>query len=230
MSMYDGKQPSLKDERKARGGRASAAARAKRKAEAAAAGNGGVIVVPKMSKNGKKRFSVKDYERRRLLARVYELMVMNVDQKKIAEVMHKSEGWVSSAVKQILEDFSSTFQPDAARDVIAKNLQQFDMLINKAATITATTGDGDARKIAALQLHADLLKKKSEYEVMVGIVKKAPDDIRLAGVIGVAGVNSPQLAELRSELGTDDLDEILLEVAESVRNREAIEAEVVMVP
>ncbi len=145
-------------------------------------------------------------------------------QSEIAQEMQKDRAWVSRSLKEINADFSKAFTtPDESR-LIEEKLVKLHTLYAEAMN-TAFTSSGHIR-IGALRLAAEIAQQETTFHLSVGLIRKAPSDVRVAGMIGVAE-NQPDLELLREEFQDGDLDQILLELADSIRERQsdaAIEA------
>jgi len=164
------------------------------------------------------------YHKRIDLCRLWSLVCRGKTQTEIAQEMGKDPAWVSRSIKEINADFSKAFTTQEESRLISERLLKLQNLYLEAMD-TAYASSGHVR-ISALRLASEILHQEASFEMAVGLVRKVPNDVRLAGVIGVAG-NQPNLELLRGEFQDGDLDQILLELADSIRERQseaAIEA------
>jgi hypothetical protein len=60
------------------------------------------------------------------------------------------------------------------------------------------------------------ISKKAEYEVLVGRVRKAPDDVRAA--IG-SSKRQARMEDLRDEISDESLEDTLRDAADQMRNK-----------
>ena len=134
----------------------------------------------------------------------------------IAHELGKDPAWVSRSIKEINTDFSKAFTTPEESRLISERLLKLHTLYSEAMN-TAHASSGHVR-ISALRLASEILHQEASFEMAVGLVRKVPNDVRLAGVIGVAG-NQANMELLRDEFRDGDLDQILLELADSIREK-----------
>lgn len=161
------------------------------------------------------------FQKRLDLCKLWSLVCRGKRQSEIAHEMGKDPAWVSRSIKEINADFSKAFTtPDESR-LIAEKLVKFHTLYSEAMN-TAHTSSGHAR-ISALRLATEIIHQEASFQMAVGLVRKVPSDVRVAGMIGVAG-NAPDMELLRGEFRDGDLDQILLEIADSIREQQSAKA------
>ena len=166
----------------------------------------------------------REYKKQQDFCKLWTLACMGKTQAQIAREMNKAPAWVSRSMKQIRADFSKAFSTPEESRLIGEKLLKLQGLFVEAMN-AAQTSSGHVR-ISALRLAAEIAQQETAFHLAVGLVRKAPSDVRVAGMIGVAG-NQPDMELLRGEFQDGDLDQILLELADSIREKQseaAIEA------
>src|SRR5260370_730022 len=121
------------------------------------------------------------YDRMLKLTRIYEYVCLRIPSEKIADLMGLSLGYTHKLIQQLTDDFSVLVQNDEAKAIVADNIAKFNLMIQKAMSeISDPRNEEKGRiRIDAINAVADIVKKKADYEVLVGVVRKAPDDLRL---------------------------------------------------
>ncbi len=160
----------------------------------------------------------REYQKRSDYCKLWSLVLRGMTQSEIAQEMHKDPAWVSRSLKQINADFSKAFTtPDESR-LIDEKLLKLQGLFAEAMN-TAFSSSGHVR-ISALRLAAEISQQETAFHLAVGLIRKAPSNVRVAGMIGVAA-NQPDMELLRGEFQDGDLDQILLELADSIREQQS---------
>jgi len=161
--------------------------------------------------------------------RLWDLVCMQTPQSEIALAMGKDPAWVSRTIRQIQADLSTVHALPNEAGIIQENVARWEVLLAEARRL-ATASEG-FKRISALRVCAELLRQKAEYEVTVGLVKKAPNDLRLQGNVGLTASQRPiDLDKIRGEISDEDLDAIWLTVADDIRERRAKEAKAKALP
>jgi predicted transcriptional regulator len=149
---------------------------------------------------------------------------MNVRPIKIAEALNISPATVTKYMNRLRDD-AFLLQNKEAQQRIAENIARWNNMIGEAYKILTTTSRED-RKLHAIKIIADITKKIADYEVLVGKVRKAPDEHHLRGRIGVHSVD---IDSIRDEVSQEDLDKTILAIAEALKKREKL-ARVKVIP
>jgi len=157
------------------------------------------------------------FQKRLDLCKLWGLVCRGKTQAEIAQEMGKDPAWVSRSIKEITADFSKAFATPEESRLISERLLKLHTLYSEALN-TALASSGHVR-IGALRLASEILHQEASFEMAVGLVRKVPNDVRLAGVIGVAG-SQANMELLRGEFQDGDLDQIILEIADSIRESE----------
>jgi hypothetical protein len=154
------------------------------------------------------------------LTRIYEYVCLRIPPEKIADLMGLSLGYTRKLIQELTGDFSVLVQNDEAKAIIADNIAKFDLMIHKAMSeISDPRNEQKGRiRIDAINAVADIVKKKADYEVLVGVVRKAPNDLRLRAHAGI-GYTSVNMEELRDEISKSDLDSVICSVADAIREK-----------
>jgi uncharacterized coiled-coil DUF342 family protein len=156
--------------------------------------------------------SPREYQARLDLCRLRDLVCMNKSQTEIAAEMGKDAAWVSRSIRRIQEDFSTLYGTPDENRLVRENIANLENLYAEARK-TAHESDG-FKRISALRLAAEIQRQLNEYEVTVGWVANRR-------VNNMAVGRAPTMEELRDEISAEDLDAVILDVAESIREKQA---------
>jgi hypothetical protein len=156
------------------------------------------------------------YEKLVKLSRIYEMTIMRFSTAEIAKKMKLSEGRVKELIEELKSDFSCLAQTEEAKRIIDDNIAKFDLAIAKALEIMTKTSTTDRSRIEANNTYVKAISKKAEYEVLVGRVRKAPDDVRAA--IG-SSKRQARMEDLRDEISDESLEDTLRDAADQMRNK-----------
>lgn len=134
---------------------------------------------------------------------------MNKSQAEIAAEMGKDAAWVSRSIRRIQEDFSTLYGTPDEKRLVRENIARLQNLY-AAALKEAFSSDG-FKRISALRLAAEIQRQLNEYQVTVGWVGNRRVDNMAVGV--------PTMEQLRDEISDEDLDAVILDVADSIKER-----------
>jgi hypothetical protein len=154
------------------------------------------------------------------LCRLWDLVCMQKSQAEIAHEMGKDPAWVSRGIKRVKADFATNHALPNEGSIIRENLARWESIFAEARRI-ADSSVGFAR-ISSLRLVAEILRHKAEYEVTVGWVanRRYSDEAR----------RGPTMEELRGEISLEDLEDLFVTVADSIKERNMKSADAKEVP
>lgn len=153
--------------------------------------------------------SPRAYQARRDLCRLWNLVHMQKSQAEIAQEMGKDTAWVSRSIKRIHSDFSILYATPDENQMIHENLARLESLYAEALRILSTS-TGHSR-ISACRLVAEIVRQQAEYQVTVGWVANRRH--------GEEARRAPTMEELRDEISDQDLDAIVLRIADDIKEQ-----------
>lgn len=134
---------------------------------------------------------------------------MRTPQVEIAQIMGKDAAWVSRTIREIQADFATVHATPNESAIIRENLARWESLLADALR-NLQNSTGYAR-ISALRVAAEIHRQKAEYQISVGWVANRR--------YGDVGPRKPTLDELADEISQEDLEDITLTLADSIRER-----------
>jgi hypothetical protein len=164
--------------------------------------------------------SPRAYQARLDRCQLWDLVCRRTPQTEIAHVMNKDPAWVSRTIQEIQSDFSTARATPNESGIIQDNIVRWETLYAEARR-EADSSNG-FKRVSALRLCAELLRHKAEYEVTVGWVgnRRYGDEAR----------RGPTMEELRGEISLEDLEDLFVTVADSIKERQMKAADVKEVP
>lgn len=126
----------------------------------------------------KRLMTPREYEAKRDLCALWDLMQQRISSAEIARRMGKDPAWVCRSIKRIQEDASTLYPRPGEAAIVAKNLATLESLLTCALKEAAERCG--RTKILAIRAAADILRQKSEYEIRIGQV--APRTKRADGL------------------------------------------------
>jgi hypothetical protein len=136
---------------------------------------------------------------------------MNKSQTEIASEMGKDAAWVSRSIRRIQQDFSTLYGTPDENRLVRENIARLQNLY--AAALKVAFSSEGFKRISALRLAAEIQRQLNEYQVTVGWVANRRIDNMAIG--------TPTMDDLRDEICDADLDAIMLEVADSIRDKKS---------
>ncbi len=122
--------------------------------------------------------------------------------------------------RRIQSDFSTVHATPNENGIIRENLARWESLCSEALRIVSASA-GFSR-ISAVRAAAEILRQKAEYQVTVGWVANRRSDKDAAG--------RPTWVQLRDEISREDLESVIVTVADSIKDRKMKVADVKTIP
>lgn len=115
--------------------------------------------------------SPREYQARIDLLRVQDYLWARMKPADIARKLGKDKAWVTRAIQKLESERATAYRSPEERQLISENVRQLESLLAKALAISH--GGSDVKtQLAAIRTAADVIRQKSEYEMVVGFVQR----------------------------------------------------------